>query len=690
MIVSQTTIQAVQRVARIEEVVADFVSLKKKGQNFWACCPFHHEQTPSFSVSATKGFYKCFGCDAAGDVINFVQQIEGVTFVEAITALAQKYGIPVASAEEHTQDLQAYQAKESLYMLLNLAKNYYTDLLWHHPEAAAVALPYLAQRAIQPEMAKKFALGYSLNSWDGFYTFAIGKGVTLERLVAAGLVVQNGTKIYDRFRGRLMFPIHNGSGQVVAFGARHMVTFAQPTCDVQSLEAVQSSAPAYVAVCADRRQDPIPGWPLATEVRKQSTAVDSPKYINSPETLVYQKGSLLYGLSFAKQSIRQASNCYLVEGYTDVLAFHRAGVEQVVASAGTALTEIQIDALYRFTAKVTLVFDGDQAGMQAAVRGIDKLLTKGLEVKVILLPSGEDPDSYLRKVGVDAFNHYIHCSAQDFITFKAGFLLNASVEQSPVAQAKAIREIVQSIVAIPDEIARTLFLKKCSKLFAIEEAVLATTYRALLHKSTPVWRQKKTFTTPQGRPTTNPYVDPKNLPLTSKLTASIEAYEREIMRILLAYGATKVAEGKPLYTYIFLELADVTFRSTACKVLFEYCKEVAQQGGLVDMQCCLDSQEAAIRKIAIDLTASPHDISEAWVKKYGIYTMEEGQNAQRLSLEVILRLKIRLVQELIEENRAALTQALSADEEMQLLKVHQLLKDAECSIARQLGTVVVQ
>ncbi|MEF2228865.1 MAG: DNA primase [Candidatus Cardinium sp.] len=686
MIVSQATIQAVQRVARIEEVVADFVSLKKKGQNFWACCPFHHEQTPSFSVSPTKGFYKCFGCDAAGDVITFVQQIEGVSFVEAITALAQRYGIPVASAETRMQDLQAYQAKESLYMLLNLAKNYYTDLLWHHPEAATVALPYLAQRAIQPAIAKKFALGYSLNSWNGFYTFAIEKGVTLERLVAAGLVVQNGTKVYDRFRGRLMFPIHNSSGQVVAFGARHMVTPAQSTSDIQSLEEAQSTG--YVAVCAERRQDPTPEWPLATEVRKQSTAVDSPKYINSPETPVYQKGSLLYGLSFAKQSIKQVSNCYLVEGYTDVLAFHRAGVEQVVASAGTALTEIQIDALYRFTAKVTLVFDGDQAGMQAAVRGIDKLLTKGLEVKVILLPSGEDPDSYLRKVGVDAFNHYIHCSAQDFITFKAGFLL--SVEQSPVAQAKAIREIVQSIVAIPDEIARTLFLKKCSKLFAIEEEVLVTTYRALLHKSMPVWRQKKTFATPHGRPITNPYVDPKNLPLTSKLTASIEAYEREIMRILLAYGATKVAEDKPLYTYIFLELADVAFRSTECKVLFDYCKAVAQQGGLVDMQCCLDSKEAAIRKIAIDLTASPHDISEAWVKKYGIYTMEEGQNAQRLSLEVILRLKIRLVQELIEENRAALTQALPADEEMELLKVHQLLKDSECSIAKQLGTVVVQ
>ncbi|WP_419241426.1 DNA primase [Cardinium endosymbiont of Nabis limbatus] len=648
MIISQETIQAVQRVARIEEVVADFLPLKKKGQNFWACCPFHHEKTPSFSVSSEKGFYKCFGCDAAGDAITFVQQIEGTSFVEAITYLAQRYGIPITSSQEGTQDLQGYRTQESLYILLNLAKNYYIDLLWHHREAAKVALPYLQERAISPEIAKKFELGYSLDQWDGFYKFAIKKGVSLDLLVAAGLVIQNGTKVYDRFRGRLMFPIHNSNGQPVAFGARHMA------------------------------------------ISPLSNAVDGPKYLNSSETVVYQKGRLLYGLAFAKQAIKQTNHCYLVEGYTDVLAFHKAGVQEVVASAGTALTETQIDALSRFTTKVTLVFDGDQAGIQAAFRGIDKLLAKGLEVNVIWLPSGEDPDSYLCKVGVDAFNHYIRCFAQDFITFKAGFLLNQSVEQGPVEQAKVIREIVQSIVAIPDEIQATLFLKKCSKRFAIEEELLFTTYHALRHQTTAVWQQKRIGASHYGRQKSSPYVDPKNIPFTSKLTASIEAYEREIMRILLTYGATKLSEGQPLYAYILLELDDVTFRSADCKVLFDYCKAVFNKGDLVDMQCCLDSTEESIKKIAIDVTALPHDISEAWIKKYGIYTIEEGQNVQRMSLEVILRLKIRLVQELIEENRAALKEELSEAEEARLLQVHQLLKHSECSIAKQLGTVVAQ
>jgi len=640
--ISPSTIQLVQRTACIEEIIGDFIPLKKKGQNFWACCPFHQEQTPSFSVSPIKGFYKCFGCDASGDVITFIQEIEGVSFVEAITYLAQRYGIPVTPAADGTDDFQDYRTKESLYILLNLAKDYYTDLLWNHTEAAKVALPYLEQRAIPSVVAKKFALGYSLDRWDGFYTFAIEEGISLALLIASGLVIKNGEKVYDRFRGRLMFPIHNGSGQVVAFGARDM-----------------------------------------------ATAADSPKYINSSETPIYQKGSLLYGLSFAKRSIKQINHCYLVEGYTDVLAFHKAGVEEVAASAGTALTEAQIEALRRLTTKVTLIFDGDQAGIQAAFRGIDKLLAQGLEVKVILLPTGEDPDSYLRKVGTDGFKHYIHCTAQDFVTFKANILLNQSTEQNPVEQAKAIREVVQSIVAIPDEITRTLFLKKCSQLFSIEESVLFTTYHRLQDQATAIIRPQ-TKTLHHRTAKNRPYVDRKNIPFISKLTASIEAYEREIMRILLTYGTTTLADGKPLYAYILLELEDVIFRSTDCKLLFEYCQTVFKQSRCVDIQCCLDSTEAPIRKIAIDVTASLHDISEAWIKKYSIYTTEEAENVYQMSLEVILRLKIRLVQELIEQNREALKKELSADEETHLLQVHQSLKNTECRIAKQLGTVVAQ
>lgn len=648
MLISKKTIQSVQSIMRVEEVIADFISLKKKGLSLWACCPFHHEHTPSFSVSPTKGFYKCFGCDAAGDAITFIQQIEGITFVEAITYLAKKYGIEVESEVDLTQehDLPDCLEKERLYILLDLAKSYYSRLLWGHPEAAQIALSYLEQRTMQHAIVKKFELGYSLDSWDEFYKFAREKGVSVDLLVAAGLVIKNGAKTYDRFRGRLMFPIHNSRGQVVGFSARHIAT----------------------------------------------AAVDSPKYINSPETPIYHKGTLLYGLSFAKQRIIQENHCYLVEGYTDVLAFYMAGVEHVVASAGTSLTELQVSSLRRFATKVTLVFDGDQAGIHAALRGIDKLLAKGFEVKVVLLPSGEDPDSHLRKVGVEAFMHYINNSARDFITFKASFLLNQEMEKSPVEQAKCIRDIVQSIVAIPDEIERRLSLKKCSMLFAIEEEVLFTTYHELRNntKSTLLFEQKKQFTKRYSARKSSHYVAHKKLPFTSKLATSIEAYEREIMRILLTYGSIKLSEEQQLYEFILLELGDVVFRSTDCKRLFDYFKEIGQIGGLVDIQFCLDDRDETIKKIAIDLTASPHEISEVWVKKYGIYTISEIQNLYQMSLEVILRLKIRLVQELIEQNREALKKELSVEEEKHLLQVHQLLKSSECAIAKRLGTVVAQ
>ncbi len=649
MKISQKTIQSIQAAVHIEEVIADFIPLKKKGQNYWACCPFHHEKTASFSISPAKGFYKCFGCDAAGDAIAFIQQIEGSTFVEAVTHLAHKYGIPIEAESdlETYYDDQAQKAKESLYIVLNMAKDYYANLLWTHPEAAKRVLPYLAQRSIAKETAQRFELGYSIDKWDGFYAFAHAQGLRTELLVSAGLVIQKEEKTYDRFRGRLMFPIHNSAGQVVAFGARRL-------SDMDS---------------------------------------NSPKYVNSPETPIYHKGALLYGLSFAKNAIKQQHSCYLVEGYTDVLAFHKAGLEHVVASAGTSLTEAQMQILRRFSNSVTLVFDGDQAGIQAALRGIDKLLAQGFQVKVVVLPPAEDPDSYVRKVGTHAFVHYLQNTAQDFIAFKAKFLWNQSVAQNPAEHAKTIRSIVESIVAIPDELEQRLFLKKCSTLFSLEEDILEATYQILRQQSQALQLQtgKKRHKTPV--PVAHPqslYTASKNIPFKDRITSSIEAYEREIMRILLLYGTTCLSENQQLYEYILLELGDVSFRSDDCKQLFAYFREMLQKGTVVDVTGCIESGDAAIQKMAIHVTASPHEISAAWHKKYGIYVTTETQQLHQMSLETILRLKIRLVQELIEQNRTALQQAPSEEEEANLLQVHQLLKQTESSMAKQLGIVVIR
>jgi len=645
MKITQETIQAVQNVVHITEVIADFVPLKKRGQNFWACCPFHHENTASFSVSPTKGFYKCFGCGAAGDAITFIQQIKGHTFIEAIHYLAQKYGIAIEfdGKDQSDHDLYLHNAKESLYIVLNMAKTYYEHLLWSHPEGLKLAIPYLQQRGIPDSIAKKFELGYSLNSWDAFYKFATHQGISLELLCSAGLVINNDNKIYDRFRGRLVFPIYNNGGKVVAFGARQITSFD----------------------------------------------IKSPKYINSPETTVYHKGELLYGLSLAKQKIKESKNCYLVEGYTDVLAFHLTGIEQVVASAGTSLTEAQMNHLRHFTSTLTLVFDGDKAGIEASLRGIDGLLSKGFQLKIVLLPIGEDPASYVYKVGASAFMDYMQQHTQDFITFKAERLLSQMVDPTPIQQANAIRNIIETITHIPDEIERHFFLKKCSQLFSVREEIIWNSYHQITNKlSPPQTKLCKPYN--QNNPTSNPYRDRKQIPFKSKLTYSIEAYEREIIRILLTYGNVMVSDHQKLCEYIATELDDISFRSEPCNMLYNYFIASMQEGKIVDLSFCLTHGDASIKKAAIDLTAFPHEISEAWVTKYGIYTATEVHNLHHATLEVILRLKIRLIQELIEENRETLKKEHSIEEEENLLKIHQLLKETESNIAKQLGTVVIQ
>ncbi|MDD9139357.1 MAG: DNA primase [Candidatus Cardinium sp.] len=643
MLLSQETIIAVQNRVCIEEVIADFIPLKKKGQNLWACCPFHQENTPSFAVSPSKGFYKCFGCDAAGDAITFVQQIEHCSFIEAITYLAQKYGIALISADENKEgEGNIAFTNEKIYAALNLAKAYFSELLWSHSEAAQVALPYLTQRDIPITLAKKFSLGYSLNSWDGFYSFALAQGSEEETLLSAGLVSQSDGKTYDRFRGRLLFPIHTSNGQVVAFGARQLLP---------------------------------------------SPVTDSPKYLNSPETVVYHKRTILYGLTWAKQPIKQANHCYLVEGYTDVLAFHKIGKEAVVALSGTALSEEQIHTLRRLTSKLTLVFDGDQAGKQAALRNIDPLLSKGFEVNIVPLPATMDPDSYIRTIGAAAFIDYLANAAQDFITFKADMLHPKETALTPTEEAKNIRAIIQSILAIPDAIEQSIFLKKCSTLFAIDPSILQATYDALRHlpvKTAVGIRQRKIE---RSYPV---QTDRKHIPFVHKLTASIEAYEQEIMRMLILYGSTTVIEGKALYEYIFLELGDIVFRSEKCQTLLACYKERLGKGEPIDRQAILAQGDPAMQKRVIDLIACRHEISEAWATKYGIYTVKEADHLYQATIEVIVRLKLRLVQALIEENRVTLTQACSESQEEKLLQIHQMLKATECNLAKRLGIVVAQ
>lgn len=634
MSISQATIQAVQSRVQIEEVVADFVPLKKKGQHLWACCPFHQEKTPSFAVLPAKGFYKCFGCNAAGDAITFIREMEGVSFVEAIRHLANKYGIPIQEAATEVPQIQ--HEKDSLYILLQFANEYYVRNLWEHEEGRTIGLSYLRARGFTDTFIKRFELGYSLDTWDAFYTFARTSGYETALLAKTGLIIQKEDKVYDRFRGRVIFPIHNVSGKIIAMGARLLKT-----------------------------------------VQKQ------PKYINSPETAIYHKRHVLYGVFQAKHQIRQEDNCYLVEGYTDLISLHMAGITNVVASAGTALSETQIQLIGRFTSNITLLFDGDPAGISASLRGIDLVLEKGMNVKIILLPDGEDPDSYAKKLGTTAFQHYLKEQVKDFVTFKATWLMQHT-QEDPIRKAGAIQAIVQSISIIPDAIKRAVLTQRCSKLLGIDESVLyAEQNKLIFQKSQQKSGMVSRDMVPAAPMTLTTHGDPRH-----KLANSIKAYERESVRMLLNYGTTTLAAGKPLYQYLLEELKDVDFHTPEFKIIMEHFRQQLVQGNVVDATYFIHHEDETLQKVAIDLTASPYEVSDQWETQHQIYTTREADDLHQTVFKNILRLKLRLIQQLIEDNKAVLQTKLDPTEEDKLLQVHIVLKQSEVKIAQQLGIVI--
>jgi len=438
MRIDPATIERIRQTADVADVIGDYVSLKKKGANLWACCPFHGEKSPSFSVSPAKGIYKCFGCGKAGDSIRFIMDIEGLGYGEALRHLAKKYGIEIQETIMTDEQLLAQNERESLLIVLNYAKNYYQNNLFKHDEGQSVGYPYFKERGFSDKTINTFELGYSLESWDAFTKEALKNGYSLEVLEKAGLTIikeseqlavgnrqsTESVKSFDRFRNRVTFPIHNVSGKVIAFGAR-------------ILKSDKSQA----------------------------------KYLNSPETEVYHKSNVLYGIFQAKNAIRTKDVCYLVEGYTDVISLHQAGIENVVASSGTSLTIEQIRLIGRFTQNITVLYDGDTAGIKASLRGMDMILEEGLNVKLVVFPEGEDPDSYVQKIGSDDFVKHIQESAKDFITFKAELSLKEAAGD-PFKKAELIKDMVGSISKIPDSIKRSIFFQKTASLMQIDEQLL--------------------------------------------------------------------------------------------------------------------------------------------------------------------------------------------------------------------------
>lgn len=638
--ISRDTIDEVRNRIDIVDVIGDFITLKRSGQNYKALSPFTNEKTPSFFVVPSKGIFKDFSSGKGGDAITFLMEHEGMTYAEAIRFLAKKYGVEIKEDQKSNEQREQESEREGLYILMNFARDYYRDKLFHSDEGRGVGLSYFHERGFDDRAIQKFELGYAPEGWTGLLDEAVRKSFNKELLEKTGLVVKNEEgRTYDRFRGRVIFPVHNLSGKVIAFGARML-----------------------------------------------GKEKNQPKYINSPETEIYHKSQVLYGLFYAKNAIRQKDNCYLVEGYTDVISLHQADVENVVASSGTALTEEQIKLIKRFTENVTVLFDGDAAGIKAALRGIDLILKGGLNVRVVLLPDQEDPDSYSRKVGTSAFQKYLTEKSQDFISFKSGLYADEA-GNDPIRRAESIKEIVGSIALIPDPVKRSVYLQETSHRLKMPEPVLLSEMNKLL-----IQERRK------GERNAPPLQEELPAEALESLVKPIDAddlvyfQERETIRLLLNYADQPVQEQK-LGDFLLHELEDVDFSHEVFRDIYETFRRFTAEGKQPDSKYFVVNGTAEIKKVVTDLITARYETSPHWKEKFHIYFPEEMEVLQDLAYTNVLRLKFRIVQRLMEKNLAQIRQIENSgdwNEVDKLLEQQAGLKKAERELASILGIVVAR
>ena len=644
MSISKLTTDKVKDRVDIVEVIGDYVPLKKKGQNMWACCPFHGEKTPSFSLSPAKQIYKCFGCGKAGDPIQFVMDIEGIGFQEAIRQLAGKYGIEVEEDASLTPEQNLEQnERESLFIAVNYAKDFFVKNL-ETEEGKSIGLSYFKERGFTTAILQKFDLGYALDGWDHFNKAAKSAGYQEDILLKAGLILQKEgepERVYDRFRNRVTFTIHNVSGKAIGFGAR-----------------------------------------ILTKDKNQ------PKYINSPETPIYHKGDVLYGMFQAKKAIRDLDNCYLVEGYTDVVSLHLSGIENVVASSGTSLTEGQIKLIRRFTNQVTVLYDGDSAGIKASLRGIDLLLEGGLNVKAVVFPDGEDPDSYSRKVGSQAFKDYLQENSRDFIGFKIG-LYKEEIAKDPIRKAEVIREVVQSIGKIPDAIIRSVYAKEASNLLGIEEDIVHAELNKTLIKT-----QKDQFQRAQEEKEADDRLE-EILPTRTELSPeeTLQLQEKETIRLLINYGGQKLDQQELHFChYLLEEIKQIEFQTPVYQKMLQAYRQQVAQGQLPAEDFFIGHADVEIKQEAIALLSNRHEVSLHWKDKFQIFINIESDNLADTAFKSILRLKRRLLQKMMEEAMQKIKEAeqlqLGDAEIGELQELYMLLKKGKLDIDKELGIVI--
>ncbi len=642
--IDRPTIDRILDAANIVDVVGEFVQLKKRGVNYLGLCPFHNEKTPSFTVSPSKEIFKCFGCGKVGNSVNFIMEHEHLTYPEALKYLARKFHIDVVEKELSREELEKQNERESLLVVTAYAARQFTENLFNTDEGISIGLTYFKERGFRQDTLKKFELGYSLEKRDAFSKRALEEGYKQDFLIKTGLSIQGEEKIFDRFSGRVMFPIHSLSGQVLGFGGRIL------------------------------KKD-----------------VKTAKYLNSPESEIYHKSRILYGMYQARKTITQEDKCYMVEGYTDVMSMHEAGIENVVASSGTSLTVEQVKLVKRFTPNLTILYDGDSAGIKASIRGIDIVLEEGMNVKIVLLPEGEDPDSYSKKVSNEEFRQYLKNNETDFIRFKTQLLMSEA-SNDPVLKANLIRDVVKSIAVIPEAITRTVYIKECSTLLEVAEPILYNEVNKL--------RSQKNF---QDR---NKYPGPEDLPVKPQPVIRqikqepVSYYsEREIIRLLLKFGSVEFErlinkeDGREeiltVADYVVRELTsdELDFSDSVCARIFAEFRFHSQQGLITGDKVFVKHEDPAISSLAADLLADSYELSKIWKEKQ-TYVETEEMKLREIVSDAVLKFKSDKINILRKEIMLQLEEAVkNNDKERTILlqKRYSSLSVALGVISKQLG-----
>ena len=645
--IPQETIQQIVSRIDIIEIINSFVKLRKRGTNYIGLCPFHNEKTPSFTVSPSKEIYKCFGCGRSGNTITFLMEHEKLSYVEALKWLAAKYNVEIEEKETSPEYKAQQQTADSLYIINNFAQQFFSDRLFNSEEGIDIGLAYLKERGFREEIINKFQLGYNPDARDSFAKAATEKQFNKELLQKSGLVVSRDNGLQDNYRGRIIFPIHSQTGKITGFGARL--------------------------------------------IRKNDKA---PKYINTPENDIYVKSKILYGLWFARQAIDKNDECLLVEGYTDVISLHQAGIENAVASGGTSLTPEQLRLIKKYTSHLTILYDGDAAGVKAALRGLDLALEEGLNVKLALLPNNDDPDSYINNYGAAAFTEFIAKNRKDFILFQLELALSEAADDTN-KKAQIVNRIAESISKInkaEDFTKQQDYIRKTSEILKIDEGGLHNLVNKFIRENLSkeekkLFQPEKNFQKPPGEIDDLAQADQQSLELLND-----EIYhERSLIRCLLEYGLLDWETGKKVADYLLYEIIEEdTLEDSMLKKIVNTYKVWYEEKLEPTSKSFLYTDDLAMSNAVVRLIEFPYEVSDGWESKYEMAVPTREENYRTDIMSTLRYLELKKIKKLILINASELERESNPERQMLLIQTHSQLKNMEMQLTNEIGLVILK